>query len=103
MNETTPETPPAATERESLGMNQQELFTLLDELLQQEAAEAAAASGRSIEQELASTGFAAAHAASTYAIHLITANNAFLSRHLIDLGLLPKVTATDSPPAESGE
>lgn len=93
--------PLPAAERDTLGMSQNELFAFLDELLQEEASEAAAASGRSVEQELASTGFAAARAASTYAVHLIAANNAFLSRHLIDLGLLTGVDAT--PPTESLE
>lgn len=101
MDETTTGAPPPA--RETLGMTQEELFALLNELLEEEAAEAAAASGRSVAEELASPGFASARAASSYAIHLIAANNAFLSRSLIDLGLLPGVGAAvsaDPVPAE---
>ena len=75
--------------RDTLGMTQEELFVYLDELLQEEAAEAAAQTGRTAAQELDSPGFAAARAAASYTIHLITANNAYLSRHLLDLGLLP--------------
>jgi len=92
-DETAPRAPAA---RETLGMTQEELFTFLDELLQEEAAEAAAQSGNTVEQELDSPGFASARAASSYAIHLIAANNAFLSRHLIDLGLLPGVGGASS-------
>lgn len=75
--------------RETLGMTGEELLAYLDELLAEEAAEAAAQNGTTPAQELASPGFASARAASSYAIHLITANNAFLARHLLDLGVLP--------------
>jgi len=91
----------AAPAREVLGMTQEELFAYLDELLQVEAAEAAAASGRTVEQELASPGFAAVRATSSYTAHLIAANNVFLSRHLIDLGLLGG--AGEEPAASAGE
>jgi hypothetical protein len=72
----------------SLGMTEAELYLYLDELLQEEAAEAAEAAGTSIEEELASAGFKAAGAAATYAIKLIDANNAFITRQLLDAGLL---------------
>ena len=74
--------------RELLGMTEPELYGYLNDLLHEEAAEAAEASGKSIDQELASAGFAAAGAASTYAIKLIMANNAFLTRQLLDLGVI---------------
>jgi hypothetical protein len=72
----------------SLGMTEAELYQYLEELLQEEAAEAAEASGKSVEEELASAGFKAVGAASTYAIKLIDANNAFITRQLLDAGLL---------------
>lgn len=71
-----------------LGMTENELYGYLNDLLHEEAGEAAAASGKSVDDELESAGFAAAGAASTYAIKLIMANNAYLTRQLLDLGLL---------------
>ena len=75
--------------RESLGMTAAELEQYLDELLRQEAAEAAEKNGTTPAEELGSPGFAAVRATSSYAIHLIAANNAFLSRSLLDLGVIP--------------
>jgi hypothetical protein len=71
-----------------LGMSEAELYELLNEVLHEEAAEAAAESGKSVEEELDTAGFVAAAAATTYAIKLIMANNAFLTRQLIDRGVL---------------
>lgn len=71
-----------------LGMSEGELYEFLDELLQEEAVEAAAMTGNSIEDELNSPGFAAAAAANSYAIKLIMANNAFITRQLLDQGVL---------------
>lgn len=73
---------------EILGMTENELYGYLKDLLHEEAAEAAVQSGKTVEQELDSAGFAAAEAASTYAIKLILANNAFLTRQFLDLGIL---------------
>lgn len=72
----------------TLGMAEDDLYRYLDELLQEEAAEAAAESGKTIEEELSTAGFHAAAAASTYAIKLIDANNAFITRQLLDAGVL---------------
>lgn len=71
-----------------LGMSEADLYELLNEILHEEAAEAAAESGKSVEEELDTTGFASAAAANTYAIKLIMANNAFLTRQLLDRGVL---------------
>ena len=71
-----------------LGMSESELYELLNEVLHEEAAEAAAESGKSVEEELDTAGFVAAAAATTYAIKLITANNVFLTRQLLDRGVL---------------
>ena len=73
---------------DALGMTEVELYGYLNDLLHEEAAEAATQSGKTVEEELDTTGFAAAEAASTYAIKLILANNAFISRQLLDLGVL---------------
>jgi hypothetical protein len=71
-----------------LGMSENELYGYLNDLLHEEAAEAAEESGKTVEQELETAGFAAAGAASTYAIKLILANNAYLTRQLLDIGVL---------------
>ncbi|HYH12327.1 MAG TPA: hypothetical protein VD789_08245, partial [Thermomicrobiales bacterium] len=73
---------------QSLGMTEDELYRYLDELLHEEAAEAAEQTGRSVEEELESAGFQAVGAAATYAIKLIDANNAFITRQLLDAGVL---------------
>lgn len=71
-------------------MTENELYGYLNDLLHEEAAEAAETSGKTVEEEIESAGFAAAGAASTYAIKLIMANNAFLTRQLLDLGVLDR-------------
>ena len=48
--------------RETIGMTAEEMLAYLDELLQQEAADAAAANGTTVDEELASPGFAAMRA-----------------------------------------
>jgi class 3 adenylate cyclase len=73
---------------EMLGMSEAELYAYLSDLLHEEAAEEAARSGTDVDKELGSPGFAAAEAASTYAIRLVLANNAYLTRQLLDLGVL---------------
>ena len=72
----------------ALGMTEEQLYQYLDELLREEAAEAAAESGKSVDEELQSPGFQAVGAAATYAIKLVDANNAFITRQLLDAGLL---------------
>src|SRR5829696_7216099 len=47
----------------------------------------AARSGATVEEELESAGFAAARAASSYAIKLLDANNAYIARYLLDRGV----------------
>ncbi len=81
----------------ALGMTEDELYQYLDELLREEAAEAAAESGKSVDEELETPGFQAAGAAATYAIKLIDANNAFITRQLLDAGLLSPDDDQDTP------
>jgi len=73
---------------EMLGMTESELYAYLSDLLHEEATEAAESAGTDVTKELDSAGFAAAEAASTYAIKLVLANNAYLTRQLLDLGVL---------------
>lgn len=80
---------------EMLGMSESELYAYLSDLLHEEAAEAAEAAGTDVNKELSSPGFAAAEAASTYAIRLVLANNAYLTRQLLDLGVLQASDSED--------
>jgi hypothetical protein len=75
--------------RDTIGMTADEMHAYLEALLREEAAEAAAERGTTVEQELDSIGFAAARAAGSYAIKLIDANNAYIARYLLDRGALP--------------
>jgi hypothetical protein len=70
-------------------MTAAEMHAYLESLLQDEAAEAAAARGTTVEEELESPGFAAARAAASYTIKLLDANNAYIARFLLDRGVLP--------------
>jgi len=74
--------------RESLGMTQEELFAYFEELLYQEAQEAAQNNKTSVEEELSEPGFAAVRASASYFVQLIAANNAFIARYLLDHGIL---------------
>jgi len=69
-------------------MTAEEMHAYVESLVQEEAAEAAAERGTTVEEELDSIGFAAARAASSYAIKLLDANNAYIARYLLDRGVL---------------
>jgi hypothetical protein len=76
--------------RDTIGMTAEEMHAYLEALLHEEAAEAARERGTTVEEELDSAGFAAARAASSYAIKLLDANNAYIARYLLDRGVLPR-------------
>ncbi len=85
-----------AEARETLGMTEEELQAYFEELLEEQAAEVVEEEeDQSLAQVMASPGFAAARSAMSYAVQLIAANNAYLTRHLLDLGLLPQAPAAD--------
>ncbi len=75
--------------RDTIGMTPVELLGYLEALLAEEAAEAAADRGTTVEEELESPGFASVRASASYAIKLIDANNAYIARYLLDRGILP--------------
>ncbi len=79
---------PAQGPRDTIGMTAEEMQAYIDALIGEEAAEAAEALGTTVEEELDSVGFAAARAASSYAIKLLDANNAYIARFLLDRGVL---------------
>lgn len=72
----------------ALGMTAEQMAAYLEEMLIEEAEEAAEARGTTAEKELDSPGFASVRSANSYAVSLIAANNAFLARQLLDLGVL---------------
>ncbi len=84
---------------QTLGMTEEQMAAYLEELLREEAEEAAAERGTSPAEELGSPGFAAVRATSSYTVSLIAANNAFLARQLLDLGLLNPSSAVSEEPA----
>lgn len=73
---------------DTLGMTEEEMEAYIEELLMEQAREAATAEGRSLEEELDGTVYSAIRSTSSFAIKLISANNAFLARHLLDMGVL---------------
>jgi hypothetical protein len=81
--------------RETLGMTEDELQRYFEELLLEQAEEVSEDEGTPPAQVMASPGFAATRASMSYAVQLIAANNAYLTRHLLDLGLLPQAVAGD--------
>jgi hypothetical protein len=78
----------AAEPRDTIGMTAEEMQAYIEALLHEEAEEAAKARGTTVEEELDSAGFAAARSASSYAIKLLDANNAYIARFLLDRGVL---------------
>ena len=79
---------PATEQRDTIGMTTEEMQAYIEALLHEEAAEAAAMRGTTVEEELDSVGFAAARSATSYAIKLLDANNAYIARFLLDRGVL---------------
>ena len=88
--------------RESLGMTQDELFTYFEELLVQEAQEAAEKNKTTLEEELSEPGFASVRASASYFVQLISANNAFIARYLLDHGILVPNGDTGTKPDARG-
>jgi hypothetical protein len=73
---------------ETLGMSEEKMRLYVEELVRERALQVATESGTTVEEELDSPAFAAIRAAMAYAVDLIQANNAYLTRHLLDLGVL---------------
>lgn len=89
--------------RDELGMTQDELFAYFEELLVQEAQESAERNKTTVEEELSEPGFAAVRASASYFVQLISANNAFIARYLLDHGILvPTGDQTAGPNGATG-
>jgi hypothetical protein len=71
-----------------LGMSEETMLAYIEELLREQAEQTAAEKGTTPDAELSSPGFAAVRATMSYAVRLVAANNAYLTRHLLDLGVI---------------
>src|SRR5690349_16556455 len=73
---------------EMLGMAEESMFAYAETLIEEQAKASAAERGVSLEEELDFPLYAANRAAVAYAIKIIVANNAYLTKHLLDLGVI---------------
>ena len=86
---------------ETLGMSDDVMRAYIEELIVDRAQTMANENETTLDEELDSQAFASIRASMVYAIELIHANNAYLTRHLLDLGLLNRPAAsTEEEPAE---
>lgn len=94
-------TEPETDRLDTIGMTEEEMEAYIEDLLMEQAREAAAAENRTLEEELDGTVYSAIRSTSSFAIKLISANNAFVARHLLDMGIIrPEggIPATASDP-----
>jgi hypothetical protein len=85
---------------ETLGMSDDAMRAYIEELIEDRAQVIATENGTTLDEELDTPAFASIRASMVYAIELIQANNAYLTRHLLDLGLLNQMgTSGDEEPA----
>ncbi len=86
---------------DTLGMTEEEMEAYIEELLMEQAREAAAEEDRPLDEELDGPAYAAIRSTASFAIKLIAANNAYLARHLLDLGVLNPGDGALSPTDET--
>ena len=88
---------------ETLGMSEEAMLLYVEELVRERAQQVASETGTTLEEELDSPAYAAIRATMVYAVQLLHANNAYLTRHLLDLGVLrpPASDATDAASSPS--
>lgn len=73
---------------EMLGMAEESMYAYAETLIDEHAKASAAERGVSLEEELEFPIYAANRAAVAYAIKIMVANNAYLTKHLLDLGVI---------------
>lgn len=73
---------------EMLGMAEESMFAYAESMIEENAKASAAERGVSLEEELDFPIYAANRAAVSYMIKIIVANNAYLTRHLLELGVI---------------
>ena len=81
---------------ETLGMSDDQMLLYIEELVRERAQQIADELETTVEEELDSPAFAAIRASMVYAVQLVQANNAYLTRHLIDLGVIPQLRGEES-------
>jgi hypothetical protein len=82
---------------ETLGMSEEAMLLYVEELVREHAQQTATESGTTVEEELDNPAYAAIRASMVYAVQLVHANNAYLTRHLLDLGVIPQLRSEDTP------
>lgn len=73
---------------EMLGMAEESMFAYAESMIEEQAAATAAQRGVTLAEELESPGYAAARASIAYVVKVMVANNAYLTKHLLDLGVI---------------
>lgn len=73
---------------EMLGMAEESMYAYAESMLEEQAKITAAQRGVSLEEELDSVGYAAARASIAYVVKVMVANNAYLTKHLLELGVI---------------
>ena len=73
---------------EMLGMAEESMHAYAEALIEDQARITAAERGVSLEEELDTPGYAAARSALAYVVKVMVANNAYLTNHLLELGVL---------------
>jgi hypothetical protein len=73
---------------EMLGMAEESMLAYAESLIEEQAKVNAAERGVSLEEELDGPGYAAARASISYTVKIIVANNAYLTNHLLELGVI---------------
>lgn len=73
---------------EMLGMAEESMYAYAEAMLEEQAKITAAQRGVSLEEELDSVGYAAARASISYVVKVMVANNAYLTKHLLELGVI---------------
>ena len=73
---------------EMLGMAEESMRAYAESLIEDQASISAAERGVSLEEELDTPGFIAARVAIGHMITVMVANNAYITNHLLELGVI---------------
>lgn len=73
---------------EMLGMAEESMLAYAISLIEDQATISAEERGVSLEEELGTPGYAAARAALSYVVKVMVANNAYITNHLLELGVI---------------
>jgi hypothetical protein len=73
---------------EMLGMAEESMYAYAESMFEEQARITAAQRGVTLEEELDTPGYAAARATISYVVKVMVANNAYLTKHLLELGII---------------